>query len=255
MNIHRVLVTGASGYLAGFVIDRLRHDHDLTLFDRVPPGEDRTDLRFVEGDVTSEDDVRRACADQDAVVHTIALVRERMGQPAAAFAEVMVKGTWHVAEACVEQEVKRLVNVSSIVAIGPPHEPDMPHDAHDGCRFTESDLHYCLAKHIGEDICDAYHQAHGLDVIHLRPGVIAGDGLNPGPSAPDAPRDHWFMYVDPRDVAQSVEAALAGSVSHGRFNIVAGRDDSAYEWRSAARELGYHPQHNWPNIPLSGGAS
>ena len=251
MSIRRVLISGGSGYQAGFVIDRLRPNYDLTVFDRMPPP-GHADIPFVKGDVTCYDDVRRACEGQDAVVHLIALVRERMGQPAAAFADIMVKGTWHVAEACVEQGVKRLVNFSSVIATGPPGEPNTPRPVDAPCQFIESDLYYCLSKHFGEDIGNAYHRAHDLEVIHLRPGVIAGDGLNPGPQAPDSPRDYWFLYVDPRDVAQAVEAALTSSRSHGCFNIVAGRSDSAYDWQTAARELGYHPQHNWSDIPLAG---
>lgn len=249
----RVLITGASGYLAGYVIKQLREQHDVTLFDRVPPSDDRADLPFFEGDVTQYEDVRRACEGQDAVVHLIALVRERMGQPPAAFADLMIKGTWHVAQACVEQGVKRLVNISSIIAIGPPSAADMPYAADAPCRFTENELFYGLAKHIGEEIGRAYHQAHGLDVLNLRPGVIDGDGMNLGPKAPDTPADHWFVYVDPRDVAQAVAGAIDCATTHGSFNIVAGRDDSAYDWQTAADHIGYAPQHNWPEIPRSGG--
>ena len=255
MSNRRVLITGASGYQACFIVDRLRERCDLTLFDRVPPDGARSGLPFVQGDVTCYDDVRRACEGQDAVVHLIALVRERAGQPEAAFADVMVKGTWHVAQACVEHGVKRLVNISSIVSIGPPREEAMPYAVDAAPRFGEGDFPYALAKHLGERVGDAYHQAHELEVVHLRPGVIAGGGLNAGPKAPDSPRDHWFLYVDPRDVAQAVEAALDSSVSHGRFNIVAGRADSAYDWQTAAEELGYRPQHNWPDIPQSGGSA
>ena len=253
MSTRRVLISGASGYQAGFVIDRLRPHCALTLFDRVPPAGERADLPFVQGDVTCYDDVRRACEGQDAAVHLIALVRERMGQPVAAFSDVMVKGTWHVAQACVEQSVKRLVNISSVVAIGSPRASDMPYAIDAPCRFAESDLSYGLAKHLSEEIGNAYHQAHGLDVFHLRPGVIDGDGLNPGPQAPEQPQEHWFLYVDPRDVAQAVEAALVSPLSHGCFNIVAGRADAAHDWQTAARQLGYEPQHNWPEIPRSGG--
>ena len=73
-------------------------------------------------------------------------------------------------------------------------------------QFNSGGLYYALAKYLGEQVGEAYYQAHGLSVIHLRPGVIAGDGHNPGPQAPDNPTEPWFVYVDPRDVAQSVES-------------------------------------------------
>jgi uronate dehydrogenase len=250
--VRKVLVTGAAGYQAGFVIERLRRHFALTLFDRVPPPVGRDNLPFVCGDITDGEAVRGACRGQDAVVHLVALVRERADKPAALFADVMVKGTWHVAQACVEEGVGRLVNLSSI-AVTWPKEPvsDRPMSPDAPFRFIPGDLYYRMAKVLGEQVCDAYHDAHGLSVIHLRPGVIAGDGLNPGPlpAAAVAPTGRWFIYVDPRDVAQAVDAALSAQVSYGRYHIVAGRRDSLFEWQSAARQIGYAPAHNWPEIP------
>ena len=253
MSIGRVLISGGSGYQARFIIERLREKYELTILDRVKPGGGCSDLAFVEGDVTKYDDVRRACEGQDAVVHLIALVRERGGKTASDFADIMVKGTWHVAQACVEQGVKRLVNISSIIAIGMLNAEDMPYASDAPCKFAEGDFYYCLAKHLGEDIAKAYHQAHGLEVFNLRPGVIAGDGVNQGPQVPESPKDHWFIYVDPRDVAQGVEAALTSSAAQGCYNLVAGRADSGDEWQNAVGEIGYDPQHNWPEIPEKGG--
>jgi len=245
MNLQKVLITGAAGYLARFVIERLRERHALTLFDRVEP---KSDLPFMQGDVTDYADVERACAGQDAVAHLVALVRERFDKPPWMFADVMVKGTWNVAEACVRQGVKRLVNISSIIAIGWPERTDRPYRIGDPAQFRAGDLSYCLAKHLGEEIGHAYHQAHGLSVIHLRPGVIAGDGLNPGPQPPANPSAPWFTYVDPRDVAQAVERALETDVAYGRYNIVASRRDALFDWTQARDEIGYRPEHNWPEI-------
>ncbi len=116
-------------------------------------------------------------------------------------------------------------------------------------RFGPGDLFYCLSKRLGEDIGSAYHQAHKLSVIHLRPGVIAGDGANPGPGRPPETQRPWFVYVDPRDVAQAVELALeAQDIDYGCYNIVAGRSDSVFDWSAAARDLGYRPEFNWPEI-------
>lgn len=257
MTINNVLITGAAGYLAGFVIERLRAHYDLTLTDRVEPKEQPSGpslqgLPFILGDITSYPDVERVCAGQDAVVHLVALVRERFDKPAWLFADVMVKGTWNVAEACVKQGVKRLVNISSIVQCGRPLHTDRPYRVGDPSQFHQGDLYYCLAKHLGEEIGNAYHQAHGLNVIHLRPGVIAGDGLNRGPQAPETPSNKpWFMYVDPRDIAQAVERALETEVACGSFHVVAGRQDALFDWTQTAQALGYHSEYTWPDIPPS----
>ncbi|MBM3213387.1 NAD(P)-dependent oxidoreductase [Candidatus Poribacteria bacterium] len=247
----RVLITGGSGYLAGSIASRLRQSCDLTLMDRVEPPADRSDLPFSRGDITSFDDVRAACRDQDAVVHTVALVRERFGKPHGLFADVMVKGTWNVAEACAQQGVRRIVHISSVIASGTPARSDHPYAVGDPCVYAPGDLFYCLAKRLAEQVLDASAQAHGFRVIHLRPGIIAGDGLNREPAKPAGDPRYWFMHVDPRDVAQAVELALVSDLTSGCYHIVAGRADSRYEWESATRDLGYTPEHNWKHIPVS----
>ena len=119
MSIEKILVTGASGYLAQFVIDRLHTAYQLTLTDVVEPDRAFPDTTFIKADVTDAAEIEAVCAGQDAVVHLVALVRERHDKPAALFADVMVKGTWNVAEACVRQGVQKLVNISSISACHP----------------------------------------------------------------------------------------------------------------------------------------
>lgn len=250
MAIEKILISGAAGYLAQFIIDRLHSTYQLTLADIVEPNREFANTRFIKVDVTNASEIEVACAGQDAVVHLVALVRERHGKPAPLFADIMVKGTWNVAEACVQQGVQKLVNISSISACHPAMGVKLPYQVGDAFDFGIGDLYYALAKHLGEQIGLAYHQAHGLSVIHVRPGVIAGDGHNPGPKAPDVVTEPWFVYVDPRDVAQCVARAIeTDTVRYGTYNAVAGRADSRFAWKQAEEELGYSPKHNWPEIP------
>ena len=250
MSIEKILITGASGYLAQFIIDQLHGEYQLTLTDLVEPDRAFADTTFIKADVTNAAEIEAVCAGQDAVVHLVALVRGRSDKPLSLFADVMVKGTWNVAEACVKQGVQKLVNISSISACPPAPSAKLPYEVDDDFQFGGGDIYYALAKYLGEQIGAAYHQAHGLDVIHVRPGVIAGDGQNPGPSAPDVVTDPWFVYVDPRDVAQCVARAIeTQKVRYGSYNAVAGRADSRFAWKQAEDDLGYSPEHNWPEIP------
>ena len=248
--IEKILITGASGYLAQFIINRLHDTYELTLTDIVEPDQVPANTTFIKTDVTNASEIEAACAGQDAVVHLVALVRGRSDKPLSLFADVMVKGTWNVAEACVRQGVQKLVNISSISACPPAPSAKLPYEVSDDFQFGPGDLYYALSKYLGERIGAAYHQAHGLDVIHVRPGVIAGDGQNPGPAAPDVVTDPWFVYVDPRDVAQCVARAIeTETVKYGAYNAVAGRTDSRFAWQQAQDDLGYSPEHNWPEIP------
>lgn len=244
--INKVLITGAAGYLAGFIIDQLKDKYSLTLFDRITMD---TTLPFIQGDICDYSGLADACRGQDAVVHTVALVRGRQTKPLDAFADVVVKGTWNVLDLCAQQQIKRLVNISSIVADGSSPQSDTPLLPGAASQYNSSDLYYCISKKLGEVLSDAYTQAHSLSVIHLRPGVIAGDGANPGPEAPDMDINRpWFVYVDPRDVAQAVGGALATQRQTGTYAIVAGRGDSLFDWRPAAQQIDYTPQYNWPDI-------
>ena len=249
MAIKKVLVTGASGYLARFIIEQLQGKYELTLTDIAESDPVLADTTFIKADVTNAAEIEAACAEQDAVIHLVALVRGRSDKPASVFADVMVKGTWNVAEACVKCGVQRLVNISSISACPPAADAKLPYEVGDAFQFGPGDLYYALAKYLGEQIGAAYHQAHGLDVIHIRPGVIAGDGANPGPTRPDVVDTPWFVYVDPRDVAQCVARALeAEAIKYGAYNAVAGRSDSRFDWKRTGEDLGYTPSHNWPDI-------
>ena len=154
---------------------------NLTLTDIVELDRPIAGTTFIKADVTDAADIQAACADQDAVVHLVALVRGRSDKPASLFADVMVKGTWNVAEACVKQGVQKLVNISSISACPPAPSAQLPYEVDADFQFGRGDLYYALAKYLGEQIGAAYHQAHGLDVIHVRPGVIAGRWTESGP--------------------------------------------------------------------------
>ena len=250
MAIERILITGAAGYLAQFIIERLHTLYKLTLTDIVEPDQEFDGTTFIKADVTDLSEIEAACSEQDAVVHLVALVRERHGKPLSLYAEVMVKGTWNVAEACVRQGVQKLVNISSISACPPASDVKFPYKVGDAFQFGGGDLYYSLSKLLGEQIGLAYHQAHGLKVLHIRPGVIEGDGHNPGPIPPEVFTKPWFVYVDPRDVAQCVERAIENdSIKYGAYNAVAGRGDSRFDWKQAEIELGYSPEYNWDEIP------
>ncbi len=197
MSIEKILITGANGYLAQFIIDRLRGKYELTLTDIVELDRAITGTTFIKADVTDASEIEAACVNQDAVVHLVALVRGRSNKPAPLFADVMVKGTWNVAEACVKQGI---VLTSQVFRRAP-----LPQVQSYLTRWTMTsssvrELYYALAKYLGEQIGVAYHQAHGLDVIHDRWRWTESRS-----TAPEVVTDPWFVYVDPRDVAQCVQ--------------------------------------------------
>jgi nucleoside-diphosphate-sugar epimerase len=244
------LITGGAGYLGRALARSLSPTHELTLFDVVESDVVDASHRSVVGDITNLRAVADACHGQDAVVHTVALVRDRWEAPLERFIDVMVKGTWNVAEACVRSHVKRLINISSVAAGGWPSNQDRTIRPEESLPLSEDDLFYSLAKRLGELVVNSYGEAYGeLACINLRPGVIAGDGANPGPSRVDGCGPQWFVYVDVNDVAVAVASALTGDAPRrGTYAIVASRDDALFDWHPATADLGYRSANTWPEL-------
>ena len=115
----RVLVTGGSGRFAEWVVKALRPDHDLVLFSRTPPPEDRADLPWIQGDLNNLEDCRRAVEGVEAIQHLGAvpspsdhplerLNRQRAGQvlpPLDATMHTNIMGTYYLLQAAVQAEV------------------------------------------------------------------------------------------------------------------------------------------------------
>ena len=68
----RVLVTGASGTLAPFVIRALWERHEVVLLSRRPPHAEFAALPWIQGDITVFDDCWRAVQGMDAMQHLAA---------------------------------------------------------------------------------------------------------------------------------------------------------------------------------------
>jgi nucleoside-diphosphate-sugar epimerase len=63
----KVLVTGAAGRFAGFVVKALRGRHDIVLTSRTPVPEDRADLPWIQGDLTNWEDCVKVVKGVDAI--------------------------------------------------------------------------------------------------------------------------------------------------------------------------------------------
>jgi len=163
--IGRRLVTALAG--AGYPL-RLMMRQPTTLADvqgeRAP--------RVCGGDIRNAKDVRRAVEGCRAVIHLVSGAPE--GWPG--FEKLFVEGTRHVAAACLEAKVPRLLFVSSIAAyyLGRARETITeltPLDHHPRRRSL-----YARAKIACESLLMDLHKAQGLPVTIFRPGVVVGAG-------------------------------------------------------------------------------
>lgn len=170
----RILVTGASGFLGGALVSRLRESGErprVLLRRPVPAGHPAADLPAVYGDLGDPEVVRRAVEGVEVVYHVGAGMK-------GAFAAGTVWGTRNVVEQCVEWKVKRLVYVSSMGILD--------HAGRDaGATVDETSPlepkperrgEYSKTKLEAEGIVRRAIEAKQLNAVIVRPGQIIGPG-------------------------------------------------------------------------------
>jgi dihydroflavonol-4-reductase len=163
---------------------------------------------------------------------------------------VNVEGTRVVLEACQAHGVRRVVHVSSVVAVG--HAPDARSALDEDARYNGAELQvdYVTTKRAAEDFALAVSRQ--LDVVVVNPGAIFGSGPVPtnttlflrrvaegrvGPVAP--PGSISAVGVD--DVADGIARALERGRRGARY-ILAEQNLTLRELlASAARVLGASP--------------
>ena len=167
----RVAVTGASGFVGRATCRRLAADHEVIPVSRQPghAGARVHGLDDVEG-------LRAAFAGCDAVVHLAARVhvmRERSGDPLAAFRAVNVDGTEAVYRAADHAGVRRVVFLSSVKVNGEGR--DTPYVETDAPAPRDP---YGRSKLEAEQRLAALRAAGGrCDVAVLRAPLVYGPGV------------------------------------------------------------------------------
>ncbi|MFS0703457.1 NAD-dependent epimerase/dehydratase family protein [Cellulomonas sp. 179-A 9B4 NHS] len=166
----RVLVTGASGLLGRAVAARVRDaGHEVRTFQRRPSGV--PGVEDVRGSVTSADDVARAVAGVDGVVHLAAKV-SLAGDPAD-FERVNVHGTERLLGAGARAGATRFVQVSS------------PSVAHSGRSIVGDDARPADPEHARGDYARTKARAElaalaadgdRMRVVAVRPHLVWGPG-------------------------------------------------------------------------------
>jgi len=167
-----ILVTGATGFLGHNLIPLLiERGHGVRAL--VRPTSDTTFLRncgveLALGDVCDANAVNAAMEGCDAVIH--AAGKFRFWGKYEEFAAANVEGTRNVLQAAQRAGVWRFVHISTIAVIGNPCP---------GMLITEDTLcepadEYRRSKLEGERLAMAFHAAHDLPVIVLRPGAFYG---------------------------------------------------------------------------------
>jgi nucleoside-diphosphate-sugar epimerase len=192
----KVFVTGGTGFIGGHVVRKLaERGDDVTALVRDPAGASdlaKLGVTLVKGDVSDKQALREAMRGSDAVIHGAAIYKvgipkdERQGMY-----ESNVLGTENVLRAALEEEIPKVVYVSTVAAFGNTRGKVVdetyrhPHD-----NYTS---YYEQTKVEAHDLARRLIDEEGLPCVIIQPGGVYG------------PDDHSSM-------GQQINQFLAGKM-------------------------------------------
>lgn len=175
----KVLVTGANGFLGSWLTRELvNQGHDV--YALVRPKSDISELqgvkcKYLHGDVTDVHSLLEAFKGIDTVFHLAGVVAYKKSDRAQ-MERVNVQGTQNVVEVCREHKVRKLVYVSSVVAVGAGYTPDQVMNENSEYNIHDLDLGYFETKHEAEKIVKKACDRGEIDAVMINPSTIYGAG-------------------------------------------------------------------------------
>jgi UDP-glucose 4-epimerase len=182
-NNSTVLVIGGAGFIGGFVVSELLKTTvgKVVIYDNFTRGKHENIEKSLEdprcsvfpdgGDIRDRDVLDVAMKGVDYVVHLAAMwLLHCKDYPRTAF-DVNIAGTFNVLEACVNNNIKRLVYSSSASVYGDASEVPMTEEH----PFNNRNF-YGASKIAGEAMCRAFHDRYGLSYVGLRYMNVFGPG-------------------------------------------------------------------------------
>ncbi|XP_060673671.1 cinnamoyl-CoA reductase 1 isoform X1 [Ziziphus jujuba] len=272
----RVCVTGAAGFVAswlvklllskGYVVHgtaRVRQPEDEEKYGHLTKLEKASDnLKLFKADLLDYDSMFSAIKGCHGVFHVAtAMPSTAISNPEIELVEPAVKGTLNVVKACVEAKVKRLVLVSSIVAVG--RNPNWPKGQvmdetcwsdKEHCKSIKD--WYAVSKTQAESEATEYAKRSGLELITVCPGLILGPILQSYANAStlvllkhfkggsDCVENTKWMMVDVRDVAEALLLGYEKAEAQGRY-ICTAHDINTHDLVDKLRSI--YPHNDYPN--------
>ncbi|PQQ00993.1 cinnamoyl-CoA reductase 2-like isoform X1 [Prunus yedoensis var. nudiflora] len=265
----RYCVTGAGGFVASWVV-KLLLSQDCTVHGTVrDPSNDKyahlkkldkasENLKLFKADLLDYESLCAAILGCDGVFHVASPVPSTtVPNPEVEVVEPAVKGTLNVLKACLEAKAKRVVFVSSVVAVimNPRWSEGQLLDEtcwsdKEYCRKTEN--WYSLSKTLAEWEALEFARRNGLDLVTICPTLILGPILQSTVNTStlvliellkEGLENKVRMIVDVRDVAQAVLLAYEKPEAEGRYMCTAHYIKS----RDLVEELrSIYPDYNYP---------
>ena len=244
LNNSKILVIGGAGFIGSFVVAELLKENvgEVIVYDNFARGkkeyledslkDKRCKIFPIGGDIREIDILNKAMEGMDYVICLSAMwLLHCKDFPRTAF-DVNIAGTFNVLEACVKNNIKKLIWSSSASVYGDALQLPMTEEH----PFNNKNF-YGATKIAGEAMATAFNDRYGLNVIGLRYMNVYGPhqdqtaaytGVVPimlnkidANEAPiingDGSQAYDFIYVE--DVARCNVAALKSNTNYGFYNV------------------------------------
>jgi len=252
-----VLVTGASGFVGGHVVEALARNgiqprclvRQTSRLDYIKAWSPE----LVFGDITSPASLETAVAGADGVVHCAGVTRA-VSLPD--FLRVNADGCSNLYRACLAKNptVRRIVHISSLAALG-PSEAGRPVQEGQERRPVS---HYGSSKLAGQRIAEAHMDR--LPIVILVPPAVYGPfdraflglfaGAKWGLSPVIGREERWVSLIYARDLSRAVLACLENEKAAGNEYLL--EDGHPHMWSEVTTTIG-QSMHTSPvrvRIPL-----
>ncbi|KAL1225198.1 Phenylacetaldehyde reductase [Cardamine amara subsp. amara] len=261
-----VCVTGASGYIASWIVKLLLlRGYTVKATVRDPTDPKKTEhllaldgakerLKLYKADLSEECSFEQAIEGCDAVFHTASPVFFIAKDPQIELIDPALKGTLNVLNTCKKvSSVKRVILTSSTAAVLRRQPPIGPNDVVDETFFSDPSLcmetksWYPLSKTLAENAAWQFAKDNGIDMVVLNPGFVIGPLLQPTLNSSvelivdfingrNLFNRKYYRFVDVRDVALAHIKALETPSANGRY-IIDGPSMSVKDIKEILREL------------------
>ncbi|KAL9395340.1 hypothetical protein Peur_009593 [Populus x canadensis] len=268
----RVCVTGAGGFLGSWLLKVLLSKNYLVHGTVRDPADEKyahwktidkasENLKLFKADLLDYNSLCSAIKGCEGVFHVASPVpSSTVPNPEVELIEPAVKGTLNVLRACDEAKVKRVVIVSSMVAVC--MNPSLPKGQvmdenwwsdKEYCRATKN--WYCLSKTEAESEAWECAKRSGLDVVTICPSLILGPILHSAVNASskvlikllkegyESLENKLRNLVDVRDVAEALLLVYEKPEAEGRY-ICTAHEIRTEDLVEKLRNI--YPNYNYP---------